>query len=293
VVDSAGARRGRRGNVRARSGEGGKRGGGDQGEEASVGVVPGGGVGGGVVRGEGGRAADDAADVGKGMELTGGESLDEDVAEGGGLDRSGEDTTAGGVGGHLAEEGIASAAADDVDDRDRLAGDHFETLDDPAVFEGEAFQDAAHGGARAGRGRLAALDAEVGEAGGHVSWGDKGRVIGVDEVGKGGRSFGEADKVGVGVALSLEPPGAATLLEEPESHNVLEEANGIEDTNLVREIGGHGGGRQDGAGGLDADEGPGAAGDVGPIVANGGDGGDGGGGVVGADGDDGRARRET
>jgi hypothetical protein len=55
--------------------------------------------------------------------LVGGAGLNEDVAECGGFDRSGPHGQAAGVGGELAEQFVASAAADDVDDVDVPAGE--------------------------------------------------------------------------------------------------------------------------------------------------------------------------
>ena len=65
-----------------------------------------------------------------------GARLHEDVAEGGRLDRPGQDRQLAGVRGQLAEERVPGAAADEVDDLDRPAGQAGGVPDRPAVCRG-------------------------------------------------------------------------------------------------------------------------------------------------------------
>ena len=79
-----------------------------------------------------------------------GAGLDQQVAQGGGLDRAGDDAATGGVGDELAEQGVLGAAADDVDDVDPAAGQPLRVLDPGGERDGEAVQDAADDLAGAG-----------------------------------------------------------------------------------------------------------------------------------------------
>ena len=69
--------------------------------------------------------------------------LDQHVAEGGRLDRTGQHPPAGAVGGQLAQQRVLAAAADDVHGVDRLAAEPLGVSDRGRVRLGEALQDAA------------------------------------------------------------------------------------------------------------------------------------------------------
>jgi hypothetical protein len=66
--------------------------------------------------------------------------LDDEVAEGGGLDGAGEDGALAGVGCELVEELILGSAADDVDGVDAAGGEGLEIAEDEAVGEGEGVE---------------------------------------------------------------------------------------------------------------------------------------------------------
>ena len=69
--------------------------------------------------------------------------LDQHVAEGRRLDRTGHHRQPARIGRELAEQPVADAAADDVDDVDRPAGQPVGVLDGARVGRGEAVEDAA------------------------------------------------------------------------------------------------------------------------------------------------------
>src|SRR6188474_3475436 len=83
--------------------------------ESGVGGVPGGGVFG-LVALEVEAFADDVAEGGKICDVAQGHGLDEEVAGGRGFGGAGDDGFAAGIGGHLVEQFVLAAAADDVDD---------------------------------------------------------------------------------------------------------------------------------------------------------------------------------
>ena len=89
---------------------------------------------------DGKRFFDDLAQMLARFDVAEGERLDEDVADGGGLDRTGDDLHAGGIGGELVEELAAAAAADDVEFLDLMADEAFERAEGFGVSQREAFQ---------------------------------------------------------------------------------------------------------------------------------------------------------
>src|SRR6266540_6415205 len=72
-----------------------------------------------------------------------GPGLHEQVAQGGGLDGSGDQRSAGGIGGELAQQRVLRSAADEVDDLHRPAGQPLGLLDRSGEGGGEAVEDAA------------------------------------------------------------------------------------------------------------------------------------------------------
>src|SRR5207244_9393763 len=127
---------------------------------------PGGRVGAGLVAVDGLGGADQGAQggqiVGGGTESAG---LDERVAEGGGFDGAGEDRDAAGVGGELAEQLVAGAAADNVHSVDVAVGQAPRVGEGGPVCQGEAVQDTADGFGGAVRRFLAQPGAFGGDAG--------------------------------------------------------------------------------------------------------------------------------
>lgn len=232
-------------------------------------------------------ARDDLAGAGEGFYRAGGHGLDEDVADGGGFGGAGDDGAVAGIGGGLVEEFVAAAAAYDVDGGDFLFEDIFETFEGSAISEGEAVEAAADEFAVRTRWRLIRLFAEVGDFLRHLAGGAEGFVIGVDQ---GGAGFGAGGHLGEGdvvVFFSVERELASAFLDEPEAHDVFEEADGATDAAFVGVVIAERFGVDDGVGEFDAHEGPGAGADVAPTLALRGDGGDGAAGVVTGGGDDG------
>jgi len=235
---------------------------------------------------------DEGAAGGDGGEGSGGNCLRHDVSESSGFDGAGEDSHAGGVGGHLVEEVVLGAAADDVQCSEFFASpprDFFEHFGDFGVGEGEGFEDDSGELAVGGGDGLVGFGAVGGDFSGHVSGGGEGGVFDIEDGGVGGGGFGELSEFGVIVFGAFAGPFAAAFLEEPETREVFEEPDFSPHAAFVGDVVGGGFFGEDGVVDFSAEEGPGAAGEVEPIVGSGGggDGGDGGGGVVTADGDDG------
>src|SRR5205807_3203626 len=195
----------------------------------------------------------------------------------GGFDGAGDGREAAGVRGELAEQRVAGAAADEVDDVDVAAGQRLSTAEGAAVGEGEAVQDAADGLGGGGGRFLVGAAAELGDAGGHVARGKENRVVRIDDHGERGQAGG----LGEQPVKAGDAPDPLGFLQKPEAHDVVQVADGPVDAKLV----GEGRVGEDGAVELESDQGPGAAGDVGEGVGRGGDADHGGGGVVGGDGD--------
>lgn len=222
----------------------------------------------------------------EGFDGADGHRLKEHVAQGGRFDRPGVDRQAAGVRGALTKQGVACAAADEVDATDDAAGQSGDAVEDDAVFEGEAFEDAARRFGLGSRDRLPGFSAELADALRHVAEGGEARVVRVDEGAMRGRLFREADQI---VMREGEPgvsPDPAALFEDPESGDVAKQADRSCGADFVRDAGVQGFRRQDRLIPLDADEGPGSAGDIRPVLPLGRDGGDGAGGVVSGGADD-------
>ena len=108
--------------------------------------------------------------------------LDEHVAERGRLDRTGEHRQPAGVGGQLAEQLVAGAAADEVDDVDVAAGQAGRVADGP----GDRPRRGCRGcsgpvAARVAGGAEPAAPAGVRDPGRHVARRQERRVVGVDD----------------------------------------------------------------------------------------------------------------
>ena len=216
---------------------------------------------GGVGRDLGG-LGDDPPDVAQSTELPERHELGGSVAEGGRLDGAAVHRHADGVRGELGQQGVVGAAADDVDARDPVAGDVVEVLGNVAVAEGERVEDAADDlghalGDHGSRSRAVVLDARrrvvaVEELGG----------VAVDDAAQAGHRAGERDELGVGVDGALRRPVASAGLEQPQTGDVAQQPDRPGIPALVGDVGPAGAVGDDRLGDLDADEGPGARGDV-------------------------------
>ena len=135
---------------------------------------------------------------------------------------------------------------------------------------------------------LIGLAAVVLNAGGHIAGGEEARVVHVDDRLERGRLLGQLDQPGeidrVGAAIPL----ALALLDDPQAHDVLEQASGAVNAALVGVVGLHDLDAGERLGDLRTQERPGSGADVGEGGAFArGHGGHGGRGVVRADGDHG------
>src|SRR5437016_10166612 len=90
-----------------------------------------------------------------------GHCLDEDVADGGGFDGAGDDGAPAGIGGHLVEQFVLAAAADNVDYFDFAPEDVLEAFQRAAIGQREAVEAGADEVAARGGGLLASLAAEL------------------------------------------------------------------------------------------------------------------------------------
>ena len=213
--------------------------------------------------------------------------LDEHVAEGGRLDGAGEHRQAEPVGEQPAEQGVLGAAADDVHAAYAAARQRRGLVDRVRERLGEAAHDAEDGGDPAVRGLDAVLAAPVRDPGGHVAGRQEPRVLHVEE----------RDRAAVR-RRRLQPrrevvvaPAAQGLREQPGAHHVGEEAGPPVDPALVGEVGRAGLVGEHRPVQLDADQAPGAAGDVRRVGVGHRHADDRRGGVVGADGHDRGAAR--
>ena len=94
---------------------------------------------------------DDAAQMASRFEMAERQRLDQDVADGGRLDRAGDDGQAGGVGRELVEQIAAAAAADDVELLELAPDESLQLAQRLRVGQREAFEDGADELARRGR----------------------------------------------------------------------------------------------------------------------------------------------
>ncbi len=192
--------------------------------------------------------------------------LDEDVAERRRLDRPGDHRQPAGVGGELAEQRVAGAAADEVDDVDRAPGQARRVARRSARYAGARLSRMHRTSAgrdrrrRAGRPRgrrprsAPACRPAAGTTG---SSGSMTRTAGRQLAGGGEqRRRGRSRRP---VAL----PGPHRLLQQPQAHHVAQVADRAVDAALVGEVRRAAGLGQDRRVELDADQRPGPAGDVG------------------------------
>ena len=186
-----------------------------------------------------------------------------DVAEGGCLDRSGDDREPGEVGGELAQQLVLRAATHDVDHVDA------------------AHRRARPPGARSGRRPRPASRRCSGRSRRRSSTGGRpppamrsgmppGGMNRSSSTSISGPPAGRAAASSSRGARSVLAPLAHRLLEEPEATDVAEEADAVVDAPLVGEVRGPRLVGEDRPGELQADERPRAAGDVGEAVVGGG-----------------------
>src|SRR4030043_1911375 len=170
-------------------------------------------------------------------DLPQGQGLDHDVSEGGGLSRARNDRKEGGVGGELTEPLVPAASADQVEPVDRFPGETHELVECPAIFQGQALQDATHGlGRRQGR-PLARAPAKSADGFGHARRVQEIRAVRVNK-GPERRSFVRESGQLVIAKSPVRGPFLAALLQQPEAGDVLEKAGAAGDSSLVGEIGG-------------------------------------------------------
>lgn len=215
-----------------------------------------------------------------------GDGLEDDVAERGGFDRSGDDGATSGVGCELVQQFVLAATTDDVKHLSFQAGDFFDLTQGAVVLQGEAFQDTAGDGSGSDGFWLFRFAAKRGDLGGHAAGGDEARVGEVDDRGERRGISGEFGEGAVVDVVAFGGPLAAAFLDHPQADDVFQKTHGaavaefIGEIMRAAEIGEHG------AIEFDAEQGPGAGAEVGPVLAASGDSSDGGTGVVGTGGDD-------
>ena len=207
--------------------------------------------------------------------------LDEDVADGSGFDRSGEHRSPGPVGDEPTEQGVLAAAADHVDDADRLPAESLGVVEGPGVGDGEALEDAPY--------RLCIIrpvqpfrGEQCGDPWWHIARREEGGVVDVEH-GPAVCVLGRRNEL-----VEVDPgpgalPGVDAFVDQPHAHDVAQVADSPVDTALVGEVRDAALLGEDRLIELDTDEGPGAGADVRRAWGEHRDGDDGGGGVVRAD----------
>jgi hypothetical protein len=146
---------------------------------------------------------------------------------------------------------------------DAAGEERFEAFEHLPVAEGKAFQNgAAEFGMRCGR-RLAVGLAVGGDLGGHVARLEES--IGMEYGGEGACGGSHLSHFGVGVTISFQGPGFPALLPEPESGNVLEQADTSFDADFIGEVEFGGTGVDNGFGQFHTHQRPCATADVAPV----------------------------
>src|SRR5208282_6072347 len=116
------------------------------------------------------------------------------------------------------------------------AHDGFEPLDRPPVLQSQTLQTAADKRPLVLGRLLRGLRAEGGQPGWHIARCQKGSIIGIDQSRERGGNLGSAGEL----LVTHFPPGACpsptALLDEPESHDVLEQSSRPRHAPLVGEI---------------------------------------------------------
>src|SRR5258706_4021186 len=190
-------------------------------------------------------------------------SLDQHIAESGGLDRAGKDRELARISGELAQERIASAATDQVDDLHGPPGQPRRVTYRSPEGGGQAVEDAPHEPGSRVRDGLVLPDTRSRDPRRHVSRRQEGWIVRVDDRSIWRQLSGGDEEGRQLVRASLELPCPERFLEQPEAHDVAQVADPVVDAALIGEvrlatlIG------QDRVLELHADEGPRAAGDVG------------------------------
>src|SRR5690606_9849555 len=162
-----------------------------------------------------GRCANDLADIGEGAQVPVRDGLDKDVTHGSGLNRPGDDLSACGVSGELAERLATRTAADHVDDLDLPTRVRHDPLDHPAVLQCEALEDASGDLGNACRGPLSRSLAVRDDASRHVAGSEKYRIVRVDEEGEWRCRSCFGNELLVRGVTPLIPPGTTAFLEQP------------------------------------------------------------------------------
>ena len=191
-----------------------------------------------------------------------GAALDQQVAERGRLDRAGEHRPAGRVGGQLAEQRVAGAAADEVHDLHRLTGELLGLGDRGGERDARGCRGCSGRRPRACPRSAGSAARAADDPRGHVAGRQERRVVRVDtraagrQRGRGGEDLAELDPEPAQV------PGPQRLAEQPEAHHVAQVADRPVDAALVGEVGPAARLGEHRRVELDADQPPGAAGDV-------------------------------
>ena len=164
------------------------------------------------------------------------EGLHQDVADGCRLNGSGMDGPSTGIRGELAKQGILGSPAHNVDRLDRCTQNPLEAINDPSVFERQAFQAAAdHRSFITGR-NLASSGAECSEPCGHISMCKEAHIIGIDQGGERGSCLRPSRELLVRPLAADASPHAAAFLNKPKAHDVLQKPRCPRNTPLIRKI---------------------------------------------------------
>ncbi len=197
------------------------------------------------------------------------QGLDQHVADGCCLYGTRDDPTAGRIGCELVQQPVLGTTAKYVNGWQLASHDLVQPLGNPAVLQCQALQRAAddltfglgHG--------LACIVAEGLDAGRHVSGRQEATVAQRDERAKSRRPGGHLGEVIVRVGLAGTRPIAATFLHQPQTHDVLEEAEGTVHAAFVGKVVGQALLVDDRLPDLHTHQGPGAGAEVDIVVPRG------------------------
>ncbi len=189
--------------------------------------------------------------------------LDQHIADSGGFDGACDHRHPDPIGDELAQQLVLGAPADDVHRLRRGAREQRRSLDTVGECGGEALDDCPGRFGHRRRSGQATRAVPRGDATRHVPGGQEGGVVGVEHFARRWARSGlvkELDEVDAGAAAL---PVSDRFTQQPEAHDVAQEADSPVGADLVGEVGRSGRLGQHRSAQFNADQSPGATGDVG------------------------------
>jgi hypothetical protein len=143
------------------------------------------------------------------------DSLEQSITECCGLYGAGGNRPLASVCGELGEQAVLTPTTHDADRSQLLASQRFQCLDDPTVFQGQAFKATPHDAPRAGRFRLTRAAAVGSDRSGHICRVEEIGTIRIDQATERLGIFSQGQQFIPRIVVAFPVPLTAAFLEEP------------------------------------------------------------------------------